>query len=293
MRTDELDERKRIVEWLNFPTRCRLLRRRDGRVGTAALVASCRLVRWRLRCSVRRCTGATRCPCRTRRVGFRTCSAARSFRFACDALTHGTTHGSAHEEDPSDTGNRFAADESIGFEEPGMHDMQFLERVVREDGCVDLFGDLQDERVTATDCSCGWRQEFAGEERLFILGPFRRIDAIGKSRVHHDDEILDGVLGEERFHGFIELAEAGGGSALCREVGTVNDHMGSDHGEKSLPFVPRCCGNRLNRYRAHRLPSTLQDPVREARPTSWLACSPGPAERCLGLLGASSLRFDP
>lgn len=171
--------------------------------------------------------------------------------------------------------------------------MEFLERVVGENSGIDLLGDLKDERVSASDGPGGRSEQLAGEQCLFVFGPLGWVDAVRECRIDDHDEVFDGVLGEKCLHGFIELAEAWGGPTLCCEVRAINDHMGSDHGEKSLPFVPRCCGNRLNRCRAHRSASTLQDPVREARPTSWMACSPGPAERYLGLLGATSLRFEP
>ena len=107
--------------------------------------------------------------------------------------------------------------------------MEFLKGVVGEHRCVDLLGDLQDERIAATDGAGRRGHEVPGEERSFVLGPFGGIDAVREGGVDDDGDGVGTVLLSEGGDRLVELAEAGGGAALGGEVGAIDDHMGSDH----------------------------------------------------------------
>ena len=115
--------------------------------------------------------------------------------------------------------------------------MQFLEGIVREHGGIHLLGDLQDECISSSDGPGGWRDQFAGQQRGFVLGSFGLIDAVGERRIDDDGDGVDLVFLHEGGHGVIELFETGGGAALGGDVGAIDDHMGSDHwGWGSLPL---------------------------------------------------------
>ena len=108
--------------------------------------------------------------------------------------------------------------------------MEFLERVVRENGRIDLLGDLQDERIAATDGAC-WRcHEFSGEECCFVLRSFGLIDAIGECCIDDHGDGVDLMFLHEGGDSVVELTQAGSGAALGGDVGAIDDHVGSDHG---------------------------------------------------------------
>ena len=115
--------------------------------------------------------------------------------------------------------------------------MEFLERVVRQHGGVDLLGDLEDERIAAADGSGGRGDEFTGEQRRLVLGSLGLIDTVGERGIDDDGDRVDLVLGHEGGDRVVELTQAGEGAALGGDVGAIDHHMGSDHGGfSSLPL---------------------------------------------------------
>ena len=139
--------------------------------------------------------------------------------------TDRSPHGSAQEEDPTHTRDRLPADEATLLEHPGMGGMELLERVVRQDRGADLAGDLQDEGVAAADGPRRRRDQLAGEDGFFVLGPLGRVDAVREGGIDHDGEGLDGMLVEEGLHRIVELAEAGRGAPFGRDVGAIDDDV--------------------------------------------------------------------
>ena len=107
--------------------------------------------------------------------------------------------------------------------------MELLERIVGEHVGTGTIRDLQDERVAATDGPGRRGDEFAVEDGLFETREFGRIDPVTERRVDdHDDDIV-GPFGDERGDGFVELLEAGDGSAFGGDVRSVNNECGLGH----------------------------------------------------------------
>ena len=87
--------------------------------------------------------------------------AATFFAVAHRLATGGTAHRRAQHEDPTDAWHRLAADQPTLVEEPRVLAVELLERVVRQHVGVGAVGDLQDERVAATDRAGRRRDELA------------------------------------------------------------------------------------------------------------------------------------
>ena len=107
--------------------------------------------------------------------------------------------------------------------------MELLERIVREDGCVGLVGDLQDKGIAPADRTSRWRDELAVDDARFELGPFALIYAMTEGRIDDDGQSDVAVLGEESSHRLVELCEARGGAALGGDVGSVDDDVRDGH----------------------------------------------------------------
>ena len=103
--------------------------------------------------------------------------------------------------------------------------MELLERVVREDGRSGDSRDLKYERVAATDCTRGWRQQFAGEHCILVGRALGLIDAMRERRVDDDDDVVEGMLFEEVANRFVQLRERGRGATFCGDVGSVDDEL--------------------------------------------------------------------
>ena len=161
-------------------------------------------------------------------------------RVSGGASAHRTAHWSAKREDPANPGHRLSADEPALVEDPWTGDVEFLERVVRQHGGVDLLGHLEDECIAATDCACWWRDEFSGEECCFVLGPLGLIDAIGEGGIDDHGDGVDLMFLHEGGNRVVELTQAGGCAALGGDVGAIDDHMGSDHGDERSFRLGEC-----------------------------------------------------
>ena len=103
--------------------------------------------------------------------------------------------------------------------------MELLERIVGQDRGAGALSDLQDEGIAATDCASRWGEELTCEQRLFVLGALGLIDAIGKGRVHHHDDVGERVLPDELGHSIVELCERWRGSTFGCDVGPVDDEL--------------------------------------------------------------------
>ena len=103
--------------------------------------------------------------------------------------------------------------------------MKFLIAVIRQNACANFFGDGEHETVAATHCPGRWRNEFVVVDGAVELGYLALVDAMTKRGVHHHRNFGVRKLIHERQHGFVQLLQAGRGSAFGRHIRPVHHHM--------------------------------------------------------------------
>ena len=103
--------------------------------------------------------------------------------------------------------------------------MKFLIAVVGQNACANFFGDGEHESVAAAHCPSRRRNEFVVVNGAVELGGFALVDAMAKRGVHHHGDFCVRKLVHERQNGFIQLLEAGRGSAFGRHIRPVHHHM--------------------------------------------------------------------
>ncbi len=103
--------------------------------------------------------------------------------------------------------------------------MELLEGVVRQHGGSGAVGDLQQERIPATDHTGRRRDDLARVDRGFERLALARVDAVGEARVDDDRHRLRCELREERAHCLIELLQARQGATFRRDVRAVDDDV--------------------------------------------------------------------
>ena len=140
-----------------------------------------------------------------------------------------TAYGSTEDEDPADARHRFSADQTTLFKEPFVGAVELLKRIVGEDRGARLVGDLENERVSPANGASRRRHQFTVDDARFELFAFAVIYAVPEGCVDHDGERDISVGIEKGAHGFIELSEAGGGSALGCNVGSVDNDVFHSH----------------------------------------------------------------
>jgi hypothetical protein len=103
--------------------------------------------------------------------------------------------------------------------------VELLEGVVREHDGAGALGDAEHERVAAPDGAGGRRHQLAVQLGRLELGALGRLDPVAERGVHHDHHLSRGVLRHIRPDRLVQLAEAGRGPALGREVRAVDDDV--------------------------------------------------------------------
>ena len=122
-------------------------------------------------------------------------------------------------------GHRLATDEPTVVEQPPVLAVKLLIAVVRQDRGVDLVGDAQNETVAASDGSRRRGDELVGLDRLFELGGLLGVDPVTERRVNDHGDQGFRVITAVRRDRFVELFEAGHGSALSGQIRAVDDDV--------------------------------------------------------------------
>ena len=187
------------------------------------------------------------------------------------------THGSTQHEDPSDVRHWLAADQPPFVEEPLVLAVELLERVVREDIGIRTIGDLQHERVAASDRTCRRSEELTLEhcflERLSLL----RIDAMTEGRVDDNSRVLVRILLEQRANCTVQLRKARRGASFRRDVRPVHHDMFCLH------LVPK--SSKHSHIRCGSFTEITSDPSRNVR---CVTCTTNQLQR---LSTSSSISF--
>jgi hypothetical protein len=101
--------------------------------------------------------------------------------------------------------------------------MELLERVIAEYYGADALGDLQNERITATNGAGGRCDDLPGDLGLLEARSLRHRDAVFKAGVHYNDHVGTGVLLEKRTNRVVELDKTRDGPTFSCEVRAVDD----------------------------------------------------------------------
>ncbi|MDH3293627.1 MAG: hypothetical protein OER95_04820 [Acidimicrobiia bacterium] len=101
--------------------------------------------------------------------------------------------------------------------------MEFLERVVGENGGIGLLGHLEDEGVAPPNRPGRRDDDLAGVDRSVEGLDFLLRDSVGEGGVDDDGHVVSGIVGDEGPNRFIQLVEAGQRTTLGRYVGSI-DH---------------------------------------------------------------------
>ena len=141
------------------------------------------------------------------------------------AAAHGTADGNSVDPYPSDVRHRLAADETAFIEEPCVFAMELLIAVVRQDGRVCLLGDAQDEPVAAADRASRRSDERVRLDLRLELWHLFRIDPMPERGIDHHRHQHVRMVRTIRRDRFVELLEAGHGSAFCGQIGAVDDDV--------------------------------------------------------------------
>lgn len=103
--------------------------------------------------------------------------------------------------------------------------MKFLITVIRQNRCVRLLSNAEDEAVSAPDSARWWGDERIRFDCPLELGTFGRIDTVPKRGIHDDGDQNVWMVFSVRRDGFVELFETGKGSALSGQIRSVDDDV--------------------------------------------------------------------
>jgi hypothetical protein len=149
-------------------------------------------------------------------------------------------------EDPSDAGNRGAAEKATTLEQPGMLAMELLERVVRQHGPVDLLGNTQQERVAASDGAGRGMDVLAAQRGLLETGKLGGIDPVRERGVDDDGDLRVRMVAPELDDSVFQLFQARQGPALGGDVGSVDDDVLNGHVRVVKHPEPRSARNMIS-----------------------------------------------
>ena len=149
------------------------------------------------------------------------------------AADHPAHRGAGHE-NPANVGHWLASDEAAFIEQPFVVTVKLLERIVRQDDGVRLFGNLQHERIATTNSSGGRRHQFVVFDRFVEFCDLARVDAMAEGGVDDNSDDVCRVLLHVCHHGIVQLLQARQGAAFGGQVGSINDNVSRHNAINSI-----------------------------------------------------------